>query len=180
MEDKDLSDQVPEIKISGGATIQPAPSIAQNFNKPVEYTVTAQDGTIVKYTTSNIKSLNKFEISKGVNIASWLSTPKYEGAQRVAFFKEEDVKFLSQLGFDHIRLCIDEVELWESNGTKIRQFGFDLLHNAIQWCSKYNMRVLVDMHITRNHRFTLSENTLFTDPNEPTNSSSYGKTCRMN
>lgn len=42
-----------------------------------------------------------------------------------------------------------------------------LLHNAIQWCSKYNMRVLVDMHITRNHRFTLSENTLFTDPNEP-------------
>lgn len=167
MEDKDLSNQIPEIRISGGATIQPDPSIAQNFNNPVEYTVTAQDGTIAKYTTSNIKSLNKFEINKGVNIASWLSTPKYGGAQRVAFFTEEDVKLLSQLGFDHIRLCIDEMELWESNGTKIRMFGFDLLHNAIQWCSKYNMRVLVDMHITRNHRFTLTENVLFTNPDEP-------------
>lgn len=164
---KDLSNQIPEIKISGGATISPDPSIPQNFNNVVEYTVTAQDGTIQKYLVDDISKINKFEIHRGVNIASWISTPKYDGTKRVTFFNESDVKLLSELGFDHIRLCIDEVQLWDQYGSKIRPYGFDLLHNAIGWCSKYNMRVLVDMHITRNHRFTLEENTLFTDPSEP-------------
>lgn len=164
---KDLSNQIPEIRISGGATISPDPSIPQNFNNAVEYTVTAQDGTIQKYVIDDISKINKFEIHRGVNIASWLSTPKYDGTKRVTFFNETDVKLLSELGFDHIRLCLDEIQLWDQYGTKIRPYGFDLLHDAIAWSSKYNMRVLVDMHITRNHRFTLEENTLFTDPNEP-------------
>src|SRR5690606_33343396 len=96
---------------------------------------------------------------KGVNIASWLSTPKYSGVQRAAFFTEADIILLKELGFDHIRLLVDEVYLWNESGIKIRAYGFDLLHNAIGWCIKHNMRVLVDMHITRNHRFTNSENT---------------------
>lgn len=164
---KDLSSQVPEIEISEGATIVPDPSQPQNFNDKIEYTVTAQDGTVKKYVIDDIASINKFEIHKGVNIASWLSTPKYDGPERAAFFTEADVQLLSNLGFDHIRLCIDEVELWNEAGGKIRPYGFDLLHKAIEWCSKYNMRVLVDLHITRNHRFTNPENTLFTDPAEP-------------
>lgn len=164
---KDLSNQVPEIRISESATISPDPSIPQNFNNPVEYTVTAQDGTEIKYIVEDIDLLDNFDITKGINIASWLSTPKYSGAQRVGFFQEADIKLLSEAGFDHIRLCIDEVVLWDEAGRKIQPYGFDLLHNAIEWCSKHNMRVLVDLHTTRNHRFTNSENILFTDPNEP-------------
>lgn len=166
-EGKDLSNQVPTIKISAGATIHPDPSVAQNFNNEVEYTLTAQDGTVVKYTVTDINKLNNFEIKKGVNIASWLSTPKYHGEQRKAFFNENDVKLLSDLGFDHIRVCFDEIYLWDDAGQKIRPYAFDLLHDAIAWCMKYNMRVLIDLHITRNHRFTQDENALFTDPNEP-------------
>lgn len=163
----DLSNLVPEITISSGATIAPDPNEAQNFHERVSYTVTAQDGTEQIYTIEELSSINNFEISKGVNIASWLSTPKYDGPQREAFFNEADVALLADLGFDHIRLCIDEVHLWDEAGNKIRQYGFDLLHDAINWSMKHNMRVLVDMHITRNHRFTNTENTLFTDPNEP-------------
>lgn len=110
---------------------------------------------------------NDFIISKGINIASWLSTPKYNGAARASFFTEADVQLLSELGFDHIRICIDEVQLWDDSGNKIKDYAFDLLHNAINWCSNHNMRVIVDMHTTRNHRFTNTENTLFTDVNEP-------------
>lgn len=167
MQGKDLSGLIPEIRISGGATISPAPTQAQDFNNPVEYTVTAQDGTVAKYVTTDIRRLDGFEIHRGVNIASWLSTPKFSGEERVAFFTEADVKFLAQTGFDHIRLCVDETALWDDGGAKIRKYGFDLLHDAIGWCMKYNIRVLVDMHITRNHRFTNSENPLFTDPAEP-------------
>lgn len=155
-----------EIKVS--STV---PEIV-NLNNPLVIDFVNADGAKEKLTISakyldDVDIANKFEISKGVNIASWLSTPKYSGASRVTFFQEADIKLLSELGFDHIRLCVDEVVLWEENGTKIRQYGFDLLHNAIDWCKKYNMKVLVDLHITRNHRFTLAENTLFTDPNEP-------------
>ncbi len=164
---KDLSNQVPNIVIPPGATISPDPSTPQNFNKPVEYRVTAQDGTVEKYTVIGLDELNNFEIHKGVNVASWLSTPKYDGLQRAAFFNESDVRLLSELGFDHIRLLVDEVVLWDDNGNKIRQYGFDLLHEAIDWCLKYGIRVIVDLHITRDHRFTNSENVLFTDPNAP-------------
>src|SRR5690606_7242674 len=123
----------PEITISGGATISPDPSVPQNFNNRVTYTVTAQDGTQRVYTIEDLSSINNFEISKGVNIASWLSTPKYDGAQRVGFFTEADIMLLAELGFDHIRLCIDEVQLWDEFGNKIRPYGFDLLHDAIAW-----------------------------------------------
>lgn len=164
---KDLSNQVPEIRISESATISPDPSIPQNFNNPVEYTVTAQDGTEIKYVVDNIDLLDNFDMTRGINIASWLSTPKYSGAQRIGFFQEADVKLLSEAGFDHIRLCVDEVVMWDDAGRKIYPYAFDLLHNAVEWCSKHNMRVLVDLHTTRNHRFTNSENILFTDPNEP-------------
>lgn len=109
------------------------------------------------------KDVNEFKISKGINIASWLSAPKYTGAQRTSFFTEADVQLLSSLGFDHIRINIDEAELWDASGNKIRAYGFDLLHNAIKWCIKYNIRAIVDMHVTRNHRFTNTENTLFTN-----------------
>ena len=162
-----LAHVVPQITISGGATISPNPNEPQNFHERVSYTVTAQDGTERVYTVEDLASINNFDITKGVNIASWLSTPKYDGPQREAFFTETDVALLADLGFDHIRLCIDEVHLWDETGNKIRAYGFDLLHNAINWSIKYNMRVLVDMHITRNHRFTNTENTLFTDPDEP-------------
>ena len=123
----------------------------------------------LKFTDSHFLDIDNFEINIGINVSSWLSVPKYTGAGRLSFFQEKDVELLSSLGFDHIRLCIDEVELWEEDGTKIRPEGFDLLHDAIRWCEKYGLRVIVDMHITRNHRFTNTENLLFTDSSEPAN-----------
>src|SRR5690606_24348002 len=111
--------------------------------------------------------VNDFKIHRGVNIASWLSTPKYDGVLRTTFFTESDVRLLAEQGFDHIRLCIDEQELWDEQGNKVRENGFDLLHDAIQWCITQDLKVIVDMHITRNHRFTNSENPLFTSSSEP-------------
>jgi endoglucanase len=123
------------------------------------------DGEGLKFTDSHFLDIDNFEINIGINVASWLSVPKYTGAQRLSFFQEKDVELLSSLGFDHIRLCVDEVELWGEDGTKHSE-GFNLLHNAIRWCEKHGLRIIVDMHIARNHRFTASENTLFTDPAE--------------
>jgi uncharacterized repeat protein (TIGR02543 family) len=43
---------VPAISISPGAAIDPAPGQVQNFNSPVTYTVTAENGSIAAYTVT--------------------------------------------------------------------------------------------------------------------------------
>lgn len=114
-----------------------------------------------------IKSETVFQIQRGINVASWLSTPKYFGESRKTFFQESDVQLIASMGFDHIRLCVDETTLWTADGVIIRPYAFDLVHDAIQWCDTHGLKVIFDLHVTRNHRFTNPTNLLFDDENEP-------------
>ena len=50
----DLTNLVPTITVSAGATISPASDVAQNFTNPVVYTVTAEDGVTTKAWTVNV------------------------------------------------------------------------------------------------------------------------------
>jgi endoglucanase len=70
---------------------------------------------------------------------------------------------IASLGFDHIRLPVDEEQLWDEAGKKETE-AFQLLHNAIGWCQKKNLRVVVDLHILRSHHFNAKEKPLWTDP----------------
>lgn len=56
-----LKQLVPTIEISENATITPEGGIAQDFNEPVQYTVTAEDGTQAVYTVSVLGSYYDFE-----------------------------------------------------------------------------------------------------------------------
>lgn len=61
--DADVSNLLPEIKISQGATIDK--TTAQNFIDPVLYTVTAEDGTTNSYTiTVKLKSIQKIALEQ--------------------------------------------------------------------------------------------------------------------
>lgn len=51
-EDTDVTGLVPTIEVSEGATVSPASGEAQDFTNPVEYTVTAQNGTTAVYTVT--------------------------------------------------------------------------------------------------------------------------------
>lgn len=93
-----------------------------------------------------------FAISKGVNISNWLSQSDVRGEERKNYFTEAEVQQLAGFGFDHIRLPADEEQLFTEDGQKIPE-AFELLHNAIKWCEKANMKVIVDMHILRSHYF---------------------------
>ncbi len=57
-----LSNLKPSIVVSPHATVSPDPSIPQNFNNPVVYTVTADDGTKVGYT---VQIITPNKITKG-------------------------------------------------------------------------------------------------------------------
>ena len=48
----DVTQLVPSIVVSEGATVEPASGVAQDFTNPVTYTVTAQNGTTAVYTVT--------------------------------------------------------------------------------------------------------------------------------
>ena len=105
---------------------------------------------------------NSFEIKNGVNISHWLSQSDQRGERRKAFFTRTDVEYIAQLGYDHIRIPVDEEQMFTEDGRKDPE-AFALLHNALGWCAEFNLRAVVDLHILRSHHFNATEKPLFTD-----------------
>jgi endoglucanase len=114
---------------------------------------------------TQISQFDTFKISKGTNIAHWLSQSKRRGAERESFFTEKDVRFIDSIGFDHIRIPIDEEQMWDESG-KRNEDAFILLNNSLKWCQDAGLRVIVDLHILRSHHFNEEEKPLWTVPAE--------------
>ncbi len=107
-----------------------------------------------------------FEIHRGPNVGGWLSQSKRRGQERVEFFTRDDVQRIAGWGFDHIRLPVDEEQLWTEDGAKDAE-AFDLLDAALDWCEQADLRVIVDLHLLRSHHFlTGRESPLWTTPAE--------------
>lgn len=106
---------------------------------------------------------DSFEIKRGTNIAHWLSQSDRRGAERERFFTKDDVDYIAQLGFDHVRIPIDEEQMWDEEG-KRHQEAFQLLENALRWCHDNDLRAIVDLHILRSHHFNAEEKPLWTEP----------------
>jgi len=107
---------------------------------------------------------NSFEIQNGVNISHWLSQSRQRGESRQTYFTRSDVEFIAGLGYDHIRIPIDEEQMFTEDGQKEPE-AFALLHDALGWCEEFSLRAVVDLHILRTHHFNEGEKPLFTDVN---------------
>jgi len=106
-----------------------------------------------------------FTIQRGTNISHWLSQSKRRGAERRAWFTQPDVKRLADLGLDHLRIPIDEEQMWDEAGNPEPE-AFDLLQAALDWCADVGLRAIVDLHILRSHYFLDTSPKLYTDPAE--------------
>lgn len=110
---------------------------------------------------------NNFKIKHGTNVSHWLSQSEARGEMRRLHIQEEDFARLERLGFDFVRIPIDEVQFWDEQGNKLPE-AWTLLTNALNWARKHNLRAIVDLHIIRSHYFNAvneggaSANTLFT------------------
>lgn len=117
--------------------------------------------------STSIKTMNPsgFEIKRGVNLSHWLSQD-FGWAPKYTYINENDIRFIDSIGYDHVRIPIDEHEMWEENGKPIKQ-AFDHLISCLNWCNKYNLRAIVDLHIIRAHYFNAikegGSNTLWED-----------------
>jgi len=107
-----------------------------------------------------------FELQHGVNISHWLSQSERRGAERRDYFTQADVKRIAAVGFDHIRIPVDEVQLWDEQARREPK-GFELLEQGLDWCEQADLRVVVDLHIVRSHYFNAAgEPPLFADSAE--------------
>lgn len=106
----------------------------------------------------------QFSVKRGTNISHWLSQSDRRGAERRAWFVREDIQRIAAFGFDHIRLPIDEAQMWDKNGRPEPE-AFDLMDSALDWAEQAGLGVVVDLHILRSHSFgQADEPALFTDP----------------
>ena len=110
---------------------------------------------------------NNFRIRRGTNVSHWLSQSEERGEARRQHIHEDDFERLEQLGFDFVRIPIDEVQFWDEEGNKLPE-AWELLDSALQWAGKHHLRAIVDLHIIRSHYFNAANegdkaaNTLFT------------------
>jgi len=104
-------------------------------------------------------------LGSGTNLAHWLSQTRRQGAERRGFITEQDIADIAALGFDHVRIPIDEMQMWDAQG-KRDEDAFATLHDGIHWSLAHGLKVLVDLHILRSHHFNAKEKPLWTDPAE--------------
>lgn len=106
------------------------------------------------------------KIHRGTNISHWLSQSEKRGDARRAWFTQEDVKRIADWGFDHIRLPIDEQQMWDDSGRQEPE-AFDLMEASLDWMEQAGLKAVIDLHILRSHFFiSATEPKLFTDPSE--------------
>ncbi|MHC4887824.1 MAG: glycoside hydrolase family 5 protein [Planctomycetota bacterium] len=103
------------------------------------------------------------ELKRGTNVSHWLSQSEARGAERRRRFTREDVMRLAEMGMDHLRLPVDEEQLWDEDGNQEAE-AWDLLQMGLDWCREAGLKAMVDLHILRSHYFNAGgSNTLFTE-----------------
>jgi len=108
------------------------------------------------------RGLSPVVLGRGTNLAHWLSQTRSRGEARRLFLQEEDIAYIAKLGFAHIRLPIDEEHMWDEDGNRDED-AFAIMHNAIRWGLKYDLKVLIDLHILRSHHFNAAIKPLWTE-----------------
>ena len=130
--------------------------------------------TLIMLSACNNKQDSKIEYNEfstlrlehGVNVSHWLSQSEARGEEREKIIKKADFDSIAGMGFDFVRIPVDEVQLYDEQMNRDTT-GFRLLHKAISWAMEDNLNVVVDLHIIRSHHFNFEneeKNSLFSDP----------------
>lgn len=101
-----------------------------------------------------MKKLLNFQ--KGVNLGGWLSQCKPNKEHYDTFITEKDIAVISSWGCDHIRLAID-FEIIENLDGSIKADGYYYIDSCIEWCRKYGLNMVLDLHKTFGYIFDDAE-----------------------
>lgn len=97
---------------------------------------------------------------KGINLGGWLSQCNYTIERYETFITEEDFKRFSKWDIDHVRIPVDYPLLEEEDGTPT-SYGMMYLQRAVDWCEKYNLNMILDLHKAAGYFFNNREEQRF-------------------
>lgn len=102
---------------------------------------------------------------KGINFGGWFSQSAHTDEHYDNFITEEDFKTVKEWGVDHIRLTVDYYLIQTEDGILIDK-GFDRIQKVIDYCIKYDLNLIIDMHRICGFSFYngYGENTFFEEP----------------
>ncbi len=102
--------------------------------------------------------LKEFEgFRKGIDLGGWLSQCDHTKERYEKFIVEEDIETISKWGADHVRVPVD-YELVEDTDGNYREEGFAYIDRAVNWCGKYGLNMVLDLHKTFGFSFDYGEN----------------------
>ena len=94
---------------------------------------------------------------KGVNLGGWLSQCKHTYEHYDSFISEADIENIASWQADHVRLPVDYNLLEDESGNVIER-GYSYIDNAVKWCKKYGLNLIIDLHKTAGYSFDKGEN----------------------
>lgn len=97
-----------------------------------------------------MKILKGYE--RGINLGGWLSQCKPSLKHYETFIKEEDIKQIAAWGLDHVRVPVDYILVEDEAGAS-RPAGFGYIDRCINWCQKYGLHMILDLHKTAGYSF---------------------------
>lgn len=100
---------------------------------------------------------------KGINLGGWLSQCNHCREHYDSFITENDIRRISEWGLDHIRLPID-YELVRAEGGSFIEDGFAYIDRCLEWCEKYGLNMILDLHKTAGFSFDETANDFFGNP----------------
>ena len=101
---------------------------------------------------------------RGVNISHWLAQNRDDRPYGAAWFSEEDVKWIADAGFDHLRIPVD-ARLWMREDGSLNESVLEPFDKACAWAQRHTLGVILDMHTLPGANFSSKgrDSTLFTD-----------------
>ncbi len=89
---------------------------------------------------------------RGINLGGWLSQCRQSRQHYDSFITENDIRRISSWGLDHVRLPVD-YELIQTDHGEFIEEGFQYIDNCLEWCGKYGLNMILDLHKTRGYSF---------------------------
>lgn len=93
---------------------------------------------------------------RGINLGGWLSQCDYSDDRLNNFIQEKDIKKIASWDLDHVRIPVDYNVLEEDSGV-YKADGFAHIDRALEWCRKYNLNIVLDLHKTAGFSFDFGE-----------------------
>ncbi len=94
---------------------------------------------------------------KGIDLGGWLSQCNHTKDRYENFIVEKDIETVASWGADHVRVPIDYELVEDKEGNYIED-GFGYIQRAIDWCGKYGLNMVLDLHKTYGFSFDWGEN----------------------